>query len=57
MSKLDMRFRRILEGVKDRSRELRRNGRRCCAAQVLHVAAELEGEFDGLELAKKETRS
>jgi len=54
---LDERFRRILEGVKDRARELRRNGRRCCAAQVSHVAVELEAEFAGLELAKKERAS
>lgn len=51
---LDDRFRRILDVVKDRARELRRNGRRCCANQVSHVAAELESEFAVLELAKKE---
>jgi len=54
---LDARFRRILDLVKQRSRELRRNGRGCCANQVSHVAVELESEFNGLELAKKEPRS
>ena len=51
---MDERFRRVLGFVKMRSRELRRNGRRCCANQVLSVATELESEFDVLELAKKE---
>ena len=52
-----MRFARILGLVKERSRKLRRNSRRCCANQVLHVAAELEAEFAVLELAKKGLRS
>ena len=56
VSSLDTRFVWILGLVKQRSRRLRRNGRRCCANQVLHVAAELEAEFAVLELAKKGLR-
>ena len=51
---LDNRFVRILDSVRERSRELRRNGRFCCANRVLGVASELEGEFAVLELVKKE---
>ena len=50
---MDERFTRILGLVKQRSRKLRRNGRRCCANQVLEVATELESEFAVLELVKK----
>ena len=50
---MDERFARILGLVKERSRKLRRNSRRCCANQVLHVATELEAEFAVLELVKK----
>ena len=48
---------RALELVKARNRKLRRNGRRCCANQLLHVAAELETEFASLELAAKKERA
>jgi len=35
-------FKEVVENVKRKSIKLRREGRRCCANQVLHVATYLE---------------
>ena len=57
---MDAKFLLLLNRVEDRARELRRNGRRCCANQVLLVVAELGSEFAEwdakLEIARREAR-
>ena len=45
---------RLVEDVKAESRRLWGNGRRCCANQLLHVAAGLERELVGLKLERSE---
>ena len=47
-------FKEIIENVKSKSRKLRRDGRRCCANQLMHVATYLENELDDLKLVKEE---
>lgn len=52
---MDKEFEQIIDDMKARSRKLRRDGRRCCATQVLHVATYLENELRELKLEKKES--
>ena len=50
---MEQKFQELIDDVKARSRTLRRNGRDCCANQLLSTATYLEGELEKLELKKK----
>ena len=54
---METKFQGIIDNVKAKARRLRRDGRRCCANQVLQVASYLKKELCELELAKKEIGS
>ena len=51
---LEPEFKRLIDAVKAEAKRLRGNGRRCCANQLLHVAAGLERELVGLKLERSE---
>lgn len=54
---MEKKFQEIVDDVKARSRKLRRDGRRCCANQVLCMATYLENELSQLRLARKESNN
>lgn len=48
---MEQKFREIIDNVKQKSRTLRLQGRRCCANNVLHVATYLENELKEVAIA------